>query len=121
LILREYNPSTGITADFNPPKIDIKIPIKINDSWSSKYKDTNGQNVTTVTKVLRKENVTVPAGTFSAYYLTTTYSGMKRLTSARSWYVPEVGLVKSVENVGGQIMTFNLINYFVKGMKKIED
>lgn len=66
-------------------------------------------------KVLGKETITVPAGTFDCFKITYT-SKMKALLSFTSdvteWYSPEVGIVKSENSKNGKSQGYSVLTKF---------
>lgn len=94
-------------SEIIPPPLFLPARIKLGDSWKSTCTLDNPQNgqkltLTTSTKILRKEPVTVPLGSFDALVVsesgTLTGKGIKVKTNGTSWFVDGVGMVKTVQS-----------------------
>lgn len=99
---------TVFNLAYTEPDVYMKYPLKIGDSWDSEYDtEDKGEKMSTETrarKVIAKNSIKVPAGTFSDCYMVrgdATYDqGNGRVSfTAYSFYVPDVGLVATVTSL----------------------
>ncbi|QAA81765.1 hypothetical protein EI546_08545 [Aequorivita sp. H23M31] len=68
-------------------------------------------------KVIGKETVTTPAGTFDCYvvtYDTEVDMGIRQKTSSKQWVAKGVGMVKQEDSKNGKIMDTSLLTKFSK-------
>jgi hypothetical protein len=96
----------------------VKLPAKAGDTWS--WGPRAGRVSTTFTVRAVDEAVDVPAGKFQAVCVEEVSKLDDEVTSTtRSWYAPEVGLVKSVASSGrGKVQDrVQVLKAFQRGTK----
>ena len=100
----------GVTI-FSPPRKELLRNAKIGDKWNWKAKN----NVDHLEhRVLRKERVKVPAGTFDAIVVITTgFMEGVTLGKAFTWYVDKIGTVKEEVRIHNKTMSRELVRYKV--------
>lgn len=108
---------------YTPPCVAYQWPLDVGDSWTATctYETTTttaaGTQTTTNTtttdySVLRKESVTVPAGTFDAYVLESTMKTDSGETKVYSWYAAAAcGPVKTSLSIDGNDYSSQLKSY----------
>ncbi|MBF2000004.1 MAG: hypothetical protein IGS38_04740 [Synechococcales cyanobacterium M58_A2018_015] len=81
---------------FEPPRIVLKNPLQLGNSWAWQGKGVFGLPTIEVSQVVANETVIVPAGKFQAIKVET-QTVLESLSSPKtiSWYASGVGLVKS--------------------------
>ncbi len=104
-----------VTIDYSPPETFLPIPIGLGSTWTVTGEARLGVipiEVTNAAKVIKIEDVTVPAGTFRdclkiEQELST--SGLVKLSiQSTMWLAPDFGLVKSLNSSD---VIFELIDY----------
>jgi len=104
-----------ISFDYVPPEVLIPSPLEVGTIWEIVGKTTvNRFNVTanTISTVIAREDVTVPAGTFrnclfiQQQHIVT--SLLKISVTGSIWLAPNVGLVKEMNTSG---VIFELVEY----------
>jgi hypothetical protein len=86
--------------DYRPPTDWLRLPLKVGASWEQQTTAGDRDEQVTV-KILRRERVTVPAGTFDAVVVRfrTELSGSEEgFATATQWLVPSLGL--AVRDIG---------------------
>jgi hypothetical protein len=89
----------------NPPYVLLKAPFKIGDSWTFDSPGSPSIAASQGTCVIASvEQIKVPAGTFEAVRVDVDYTinigNEWRPEKIRSWYAPNVGLVKMTNEKG---------------------
>lgn len=101
MLARENTSSVlKLKPKFDPPLQLIKLPLKVGDEWSSSAKARVGalsENVGLDCKVLQKETITVPAGTFECFRIRVKKKRGRKIEDRFAWYCPGVGFVKYAE------------------------
>jgi hypothetical protein len=78
----------------------VKLPAKVGDAWSPRPWPTGVSMTFTVLAV--DEAIEVPAGKFKAVCVEeVTKLGDEVMSTTKSWYAPDVGVVKSVTSFSG--------------------
>ncbi|MFQ6116554.1 MAG: hypothetical protein ACE5NG_21055, partial [bacterium] len=105
----------NITFDYVPPETLIPSPLEVGTTWEIVGKTTVNQlelRMSTVSTVIAKEDVTVPAGIFHNCLLIQQRhiitAPLKISVTGKIWLAPNVGLVKEM-NTNGVI--FELVEY----------
>jgi hypothetical protein len=87
---------TGISrllGDGKPPLLELKLPAKPGDTWTS---EARGVGKLTCT-VVKEEEVEVPAGKYKALAIAIKWDVTPDHTAkVKVWYAPEVGMVKKI-------------------------
>ena len=92
---------------------DAQMLMKISMSGINMNMELNITN----RKVIGKENVTTPAGTFDCYVLTsdtTTKMGVSQTSSGKQWIAEGVGMVKQEDYQKGKVSSSSLLTAFSK-------
>jgi len=92
---------------------DAQMLMKISMSGINMNMELNITN----RKVIGKENVTTPAGTFDCYVLTsdtTTKMGVSQTSSGKQWIAEGVGMVKQEDYQNGKVSSSSLLTAFSK-------
>lgn len=95
----------GINVD--PPIQALKLPAKKGETWDAKF-SIMGQDLTAKMKTEGEEDVTVPAGKYKAVIVAMDMEIMGQMISAKSWFAPNVGIVKQTFNFAGNNGTSEL-------------
>jgi hypothetical protein len=100
----EYAPWSGENQGFSfqPPRIVLKNPLQLEDSWAWMGKGFYGAPTYEVSKVVASETVVVPAGKFLAMKVEMQGGMIIPNQKTISWYASGVGLVKSEEYSNNQ-------------------
>jgi hypothetical protein len=92
---------------------DAEMIMKISMSGINMNMELNITN----RKVIGKENVTTPAGTFDCYVITsdmTTKMGVSQTSNAKQWISEGVGMVKQEDYQNGKVSSRSLLTAFSK-------
>jgi len=85
-----------------------QFPLKENTYWF-------GENLLDTNKVISKENIIVPAGSFIAYKIHRSYTVTNVGINETEWYTPKIGMIKRdyyERNIGFTIKkTYELVYY----------
>jgi hypothetical protein len=81
----------------------LKLPVKVGDSWTKDVPTNQKQSLSY--KVVRVEDVEVPAGNFKALRVEMTLTGHAFPIRTIVWYAPGVGIVKMERPSGGSVRT----------------
>ncbi|HEX7897159.1 MAG TPA: hypothetical protein VF950_05340, partial [Planctomycetota bacterium] len=95
--------------EYSTPIVRAKLPFKKGDAWQIQLKEGNQLN-TYHYRAEGEEPVTVPAGVFDAWKVSTTLGP----AVMSNWFAKGVGLVKQVYEVNGQAMTAELVSTSLK-------
>jgi hypothetical protein len=93
------------TSAFGPP---LKLPVKVGESWTKDADPKQQLPSQSSYKVVKVEDVEVPAGTFKALRVETTLTRDDFPINSVWWYAPGVGLVKMESRLGGSVRTRTL-------------
>ena len=86
--------------ELSPPVCFLKYPLKKNETWETASTIANEQ-LKIKGKVIDTEDVTVPAGTYTAFRIEIETSAAGISSTTTLWLAPDVGVVKqSTENAG---------------------
>jgi hypothetical protein len=88
------------SVSYDPPAKFISADPKAGDTWELNYK-LNGTEYAATATVGEAEEVTVPAGTYTAVPVTVTFGKPAQRRAYTNWIVPGVGMVKQV--AGGRV------------------
>jgi hypothetical protein len=77
----------------DPPNLMFKGGVKARDTWENKYK-LGGEQVKETVTVGEAEEITTPAGTFTATALVHVVSEPKGSQAYTAWFVEGVGLIR---------------------------
>ncbi len=92
---------------------DAQMNMKISMSGINMNMELNITN----RKVIGKENVTTPAGTFDCYVLTsdtTTKMGVSQTSNSKQWIAEGVGMVKQEDYQRGKVTSSSMLTMFSK-------
>ena len=97
-------------VELAPPVCVLKYPIKKNETWETET-IVGSEKLTVKSKAVGTEEVTVPAGTYSAVKaaVETTFNGQQ--SSFTYWFAPGVGIVKQTIVAEGKTITLELEKY----------
>ena len=109
-----YPEHEGLEAKYEPAKQFLQNPLVPGFKWRWQGKDQTQTEVGENNKVVKFENVIVPAGKFRAMKLVSEVSGGPRLMIRTSWYANGVGLVKTVTEAGQIKYGSELVDYSFK-------
>lgn len=88
------------TLEVDPPSADVSFPFKVGKRWSWNGTMTGLGKGEITSEVVRKESITVPAGTFTSYYINHKMALAMGTGTVGLWYVPELkAAVKAVTSV----------------------
>ncbi|MCS6977040.1 MAG: hypothetical protein NZM31_08560 [Gemmatales bacterium] len=105
----------GVPVD--PPVQALKLPFKKGESWEASYK-VQGQEVKATMKSEAEEEVSVPAGKYKALVVATEMDLGGQKISVRTWFAPNVGIVKQTFDFGGVAGTSELAKFETEDEKK---
>jgi len=94
-------------VDVDPPILIMQLPVKKGDTWTSKFK-IMGQELSASMKTEGEEKVTVPAGKYDAVVISMEMELMGQKITSKSWFAPNVGIVKQQFNLAGTEGTMEL-------------
>src|SRR6266404_6124216 len=97
-----YPEHEGLKAIYDPPKQYLPNPPVAGQKWEWTGKDPTQTERHEKNRVVRFENITVPAGKFRAMKVMSEVSGASIPMIKTNWYADGVGLVKATTE-GGQI------------------
>lgn len=84
----------------DPPIQALKLPVKKGDTWDVKF-SAQGQEMKAVMKTEGEEEVMVPAGKYKAVIVSMEMDAMGQKVTVKSWFAPNVGIVKQKFDLGG--------------------
>jgi hypothetical protein len=105
----------GLPVD--PPIQSLKLPFKKGETWEGKV-SVQGQEVKSTMKSEAEEEVTVPAGKYKALVVSVEMDVGGQQITVKSWFAPNVGIVKQVFDFGGASGTSELVKFETETEKK---
>ena len=89
---------------FDPPNGGLPAELQIGKKWSGRSVQTrpDGQifDLKTDSKIIARETITVPAGTFQTYLVETTHYSSNFTLNVKAWIDPRYGVAIKVEEMG---------------------
>jgi hypothetical protein len=82
-----------IGADFDPPLVMIRYPVKAGTKWTEKYK-YQGEDAAVEYELKAAEEVKTPAGKYTAYPVVQSIKTRLGKSTVTNWYADGVGMVK---------------------------
>ncbi len=105
----------GVPVD--PPIQALKLPFKKGETWEAKF-SVQGQEFKSTMKSEAEEEVTVPAGKYKAVIVSSQMDLGAQQITVKSWFAPNVGIVKQVFDLGGASGTSELVKFETGADKK---
>jgi hypothetical protein len=99
---------------FDVPYHVLKLPLKAGEAWTTEARAGGGAGTTFRYKVMKEEDVEVPAGKFKAFRIDVESDGQGRTSRASLWYAPRVGVVRQ-EHEGGNQKYVKVLKSFKPG------
>lgn len=105
----------GVPVD--PPIQSLKLPFKKGETWEVKV-SVQGQEIKSTMKSEAEEEVTVAAGKYKALIVSAEMEIGGQQITVKSWFAPNVGIVKQEFNFGGASGTSELVKFETEKDKK---
>jgi len=112
LLVGAKDPQSKRVFILKKPEIYLSLPLKVGKTWKTRDETGDGKSITKTKRVIMKEKVEVPAGSFSTFYVDIRPAG--KHSSNEFWYAPGVGVVKMSIGTGETRMMAPLVEYKVK-------
>ncbi len=94
------------TTEVDPPSSDYGFPIKVGNKWSWSGSITGVGKSEINSEIVKKEGITVPAGTYTSYYIRQKITLSIGTAVVEGWYSPEINefvKVRTSTNVAGAV------------------
>lgn len=96
--------------EVEPPLCLLKYPIREGETWKADFK-AGSEEVKGTCRVLPAEEVTVPAGTFTAARVLLEINDGRMTIKTTYWFAPDLGIVKQTVDIGGRSGVLELQEY----------